>query len=237
MKIQRKLLKESVETDKMSKDQKKQFLESVYKFSEYADSIYRPVSLEETTKYLRELIEAAGKLTLEETDEWFDNVTVSRHMKQLSESYKLFEKTSKEISVLQQRLESLYEDIGSTLGKYYDIKEMVREAQETMTESKSKKGSGEEYQKYLSKGLEKFKIDSPEELETAQKKKKFFKHVDSNYSKSKKMHQKKKEANKAPKDSEVKPKAKTKVNPTPKEKIKESLERKYKEYLKKQKLS
>ena len=44
-------------------------------------------------------------------------------MKHLNDSVKLFEKTAKEISVLQQRLESSYEDIGSTLSKYYAINE------------------------------------------------------------------------------------------------------------------
>jgi hypothetical protein len=35
----------------------------------------------------------------------------------------LFEKTAGEINTLQQRLESVYEDIGSVLNKYYKINE------------------------------------------------------------------------------------------------------------------
>lgn len=164
------LLKESEDaTAKMSSGQKKAFLEAVYKFAEHANSIYRPHSLKETSQYLGELIEAAHHLTLSETEDWFDANTVNRHMKHLGEAYKIFEKTSQEMSVLQQRLESAYEDIGGTLNKYYDISNMVNEA------------AGEDYQKFFQKAMKKFKIEEPADLETPKAKKKFFNWVDKNY--------------------------------------------------------
>ena len=46
-------------------------------------------------------------------------------MKEVNTSVGLFEKTANEISQLQQRLESVFEDIGSKLGKYYEISEAV----------------------------------------------------------------------------------------------------------------
>lgn len=153
----------------MTTEQKRTFLEAVYKFAEHSDSIYRPHSLKETSQYLGELIEAAHHLTLSETEDWFDANTVNRHMKHLGEAFKIFEKTSQEMSVLQQRLESAYEDIGGTLNKYYDVGGMVNEA------------SGEEYQKFFQKAMKKFKIQDPADLETPRDKKKFFSWVDKNY--------------------------------------------------------
>lgn len=153
----------------MSTEQKKAFLEAVYRFAENANSIYRTHSLKETSQYLGELIEAANQLTLSETEDWFDRQTVSRHMKHLDEAYKIFEKTANEMATLQQRLESAYEDIGSTLNKYYDVGSMVNEAQ------------GEEYQKFFQKAMKKFKIEEPSDLETPKAKKKFFNWVDKNY--------------------------------------------------------
>ena len=44
-------------------------------------------------------------------------------MKGLDGSMQLFEKTANEINTLQQRLESVYEDIGNVLNKYYKINE------------------------------------------------------------------------------------------------------------------
>jgi len=162
-------LKENEEVVKMSNEEKKAFLEAVYRFAEHANGIYRKHSLKETSQYLGELIDAANHLTLSETQDWFDTQTVNRHMKHLSEAHKIFEKTAQEIEGLQQRLESAYEDIGSTLNKYYDVGGMVNEAQ------------GEEYQKFFQKAMKKFKIEKPSDLETPKAKKRFFNWVDKNY--------------------------------------------------------
>ena len=167
------LLESEDPTAGMTTEQKKAFLEAVYKFAEHANSIYRPHSLKETAQFLGELIEAANHLTLSETEDWFDRQTVSRHMKHLGEAYKIFEKTANEMATLQQRLESAYEDIGSTLNKYYDVGGMVNEAQ------------GEEYQKFFQKAMKKFKIEDPADLSTDKQKKKFFTYVDKNYTSKK----------------------------------------------------
>jgi hypothetical protein len=165
------LLKEGEDaTAGMSTEQKKAFLEAVYQFAEHSNSIYRKHSLKETSQYLGELIEAAHHLTLSETEDWFDANTVNRHMKHLGESFKIFEKTAQEMSTLQQRLESAYEDIGGTLNKYYDVGGMVTEAT-----------SGDDYQKFFSKAMKKFKIQEPSDLEAPRDKKRFFNWVDKNY--------------------------------------------------------
>lgn len=114
-------------TQGMSKNEKKSFLEAVYRFAEHSQNIYRESSLLDTSRTLSELINKASALTLSETDGWFDKVSVSKHMKSLQENFKLFEKTAKEMNTLQQRLEACYEDIGGTLNKYYDINEIIEE--------------------------------------------------------------------------------------------------------------
>ncbi len=68
----------------------------------------------------------AENLTIQESEHWFDNVTVSRHMKQMNEAYKVFEKTSQEMSGMQQRLEAAYEDMGMVLNKYYKVNEALK---------------------------------------------------------------------------------------------------------------
>lgn len=154
---------------KMTTEEKKAFLEAVSRFAEMAPSIYRNHSLKDISESLGNLVEAAKHLTLTETEDWFDNVTVGRHMKQLEESFKLFEKTASELSTLQQRLESVYEEIGSNLGRYYNINEMISEAGES------------DYQKFFQKSMKKFKIEEPGDLETPMAKRKFFNYVDKNY--------------------------------------------------------
>jgi len=115
------------ETPKMSPADKKSFLEAVSNFHKLGEMIYSNAKLQEVTKTLKSVMERAEKVTMSESEHWFDNVTVSRHMKQMNEAMKVFEKTAGEMSGLQQRLESAYEDMGSVLNRYYKINEALKE--------------------------------------------------------------------------------------------------------------
>jgi hypothetical protein len=108
-------------------EQKKSFTEAVGNYHSMGESIYRNASLREITEKLGEIVKVAEALTLQESEHWFDNVTTSRHMKQLKEAYKVFSKTANEVHTLQQRLESAYEDMGGVLNKYYKINEALKE--------------------------------------------------------------------------------------------------------------
>jgi uncharacterized protein YjcR len=115
------------EEQKMTSEQRRTFLEAVANFHKIGEMIYRQDTLREVTKTLGNIIEQAEKLTISESEHWFDNVTVSRHMKQMNEAFKVFEKTSKEMSGLQQRLESAYDDMGTVLNRYYKIGEAMKD--------------------------------------------------------------------------------------------------------------
>lgn len=104
-----------------SKEERNAFMENLRQYGEFKNEIYRSKKLREISESIGQMIEAAEGFTLKETDGWFDNVSVSRDIKGLKDDYKLFNKTCQEITQLQQRLESLYEGIGSKLGKYYEI--------------------------------------------------------------------------------------------------------------------
>ena len=104
-----------------SRQERTAFLESLKQFPSFKEAIYRGNSLQEVCAQIGRMIESANGFTLRETDKWFDNITVNRDMKRISEAYKTFEKTCNEITQLQQRLESCYEDIGSGLTKYYEL--------------------------------------------------------------------------------------------------------------------
>lgn len=106
---------------KYTKEERKAFLESLRQYGEFKNEIYRSKKLKELSETIGRMIESAEGFTLQETDGWFDNVSVSRDMKSLRDDYGLFNKTCQEMTQLQQRLESLYESIGIKLGKYYDL--------------------------------------------------------------------------------------------------------------------
>jgi hypothetical protein len=114
---------EEKEEKGMTNEEKKEFLKAVSEYKKFGESIYRSGNLAEVYESVKGIVETAHKVTLEETGDWFDKVTVNRHMKSMNESFKVFEKTIHEVNTLQQRLESCYDEMGEVLGKYYEIKE------------------------------------------------------------------------------------------------------------------
>jgi len=172
----RQLNESSGQNKRMTEDEKKQTLDAVSKFNEYSKSIYKTNEISEMVENIRTLADNASKMAIEETADWFDAVSVKRDTKAIGESVKVFESTFREISTLQQRLESVYEDIGSKLGKYYEINEI--------DESKAQ----DEYRAKFQKALDDEGVDSPAELDDEEKKD-FFNKVD-------KMHKGKNESTK-----------------------------------------
>lgn len=117
-----KLKKIKEELDRKSNvNEKAAFLDEIAKFNEYGARIYRTQGLKEAAAAINRIIEGAEQLMLQETEEWFDEVTVKRNMKELKRKNQDFMKTVGEVTKLQQRLESLYEEMGQTLSRYYEV--------------------------------------------------------------------------------------------------------------------
>jgi hypothetical protein len=114
---------EEKEEKGMTNEEKREFLKAVSEYKKFGESIYRSGNLAEVYESVKGIVETAHKVTLDETGDWFDKVTVNRHMKSMNESFKVFSNTIKEVNTLQQRLESAYDEMGEVLGKYYEIKE------------------------------------------------------------------------------------------------------------------
>jgi hypothetical protein len=104
----------------LTKQEKQQFLDQVKRFSEMNQSVYGNGDLQTLIDRVKDMINKAEQITTEAGD-WFDNVTVKRHMKNLNDSYRVFEATAKEMTQLQQRLSAAYEDIAQGLSKYFDV--------------------------------------------------------------------------------------------------------------------
>ena len=113
------------ESKRLSTAEIKEVLESVKRFNEYGSKIYRTDEINDMVESIRNICEKAGQLAIQETADWFDVVSVRNDVKGIGGAVDSFAKTAKEIGTLQQRLESVYEDIGHKLGKYYEIAEAM----------------------------------------------------------------------------------------------------------------
>lgn len=109
------------QSPKASTSEKAAFLQEVKQFTAYESVIYRTADLKKVAESISNIAQKAESIMLQETDEWFDEITIKRNAKQLRESVKQFNQSVHEVSKLQQRLEALYEEIGSTLSRYYEL--------------------------------------------------------------------------------------------------------------------
>jgi len=117
----RKILAES----KLAPEQKKTFLEAMLKFNEYGKHIYRESELRSIIENMETLMSGASNFIIDESDDWFDSVTIKRDSKDINNTAQAFTKTAREMIGMQHRLESLYEDLGNKLGRYYDLGEAM----------------------------------------------------------------------------------------------------------------
>ena len=106
---------------KLNGKQRKLVLNAVNKFNKFEQHIYRQKDVREVIEAIKTISEYAGRMALDETEDWFDGVTVKKDVKEISNAVKLFEKAAKEVGTLQHRIEALYEDIGGKLSRYYEI--------------------------------------------------------------------------------------------------------------------
>ena len=172
-----KIVKEKYGETPTQKITSKQVAEALRNYNQIGKSLYQQQSLKETAKSLSRIAEMAASHTLQETENWFDKVTVSRNMKELTNHSKAFSKIAEEASSVQQRLASLYEDMGMILNRYYDIPEnetpVNNDEQDTIEEG--------DYEEFFQSAMKKFGVSSPDDFKTDEEKKKFFNYVDKNY--------------------------------------------------------
>jgi hypothetical protein len=122
---------------------KRLLLEIISTYNSYQKQMQRPSDIVEVSKTLGGIVEAAKELTLNETEDWFDAVTVKRNMSELDKMQKQFDKVSSDAKALDERMHALYEDMGNILNRYYQIadipEEVMRERLGIKENKKSKK--------------------------------------------------------------------------------------------------
>lgn len=90
-------------------------------FSNLGNSIYGTTDMKALREKVAGIVDRASQVALSEAGDSFDKITINRHLKQLKEAHKIFEKTAQEMEQLRPRMESAYDDIGQILGKYFEV--------------------------------------------------------------------------------------------------------------------
>ena len=180
---------EDIYGEKPTKVKANEILEAIKTFNSIGKHLRSEANLKSIAKSLSEIANKAKTHTVQETEDWFDKVTVSRNMKDLTGLSKSFNKIAGEAHTLQERMGALYEDMGYILNRYYEMEgedEPQADQEDAMVKAglKNVKGSDikeGDYDAFFKSAMKKFGISSPDELDD-DKKKKFFNYVDNNYS-------------------------------------------------------
>jgi hypothetical protein len=106
---------------KLAMEVKKHFLEIISTYKTYQEQMNRQSDIVEIAETLGGIVEAAKEMTLRESDDWFDKVTIKRNMQELEKLGSSFDKVATEAKAMDERLHSLYEDMGHILNRYYEI--------------------------------------------------------------------------------------------------------------------
>tara|TARA_B100000287_G_scaffold428205_1_gene479212 strand:+ start:147 stop:797 length:651 start_codon:yes stop_codon:yes gene_type:complete len=147
-------------------------------YNKLGNAIFGKSNITQVAEKLSWIANQAKSHTLQETEDWFDKITVNRNMKELTGLSNQFGKIASEANALQQRMGALYEDMGNILGRYYEIGEAHVYGHDD--EDKDAKLEENRYEKFFQAAMKKFGISSPDELDD-DKKKEFFNYVDKNY--------------------------------------------------------
>jgi hypothetical protein len=169
----------------------KEFMSEVSNFNQFSKEIYREGNLRELAERLSKLAMTAKQHTLQETEDWFDKITVNRNMKELTGLSNQFKKVATEAQGLQERMGGLYEDMGHILGRYYEINESCCDTEEEVPVEGKSYREGDElegdavkegtYEEFFQSALKKWGVSAPDDLDDEEKVK-FFNYVDKNWS-------------------------------------------------------
>lgn len=111
----------------MHNEARRHFLEVISTYKSFGKKLQAEHDLEEIANTLGGIIDAATTFTQKESGNNFDPATVKRNMGDLGKLSAQFEKSAKEAKELQQRMNSLYEDMGHVLSRYFDMQEITDE--------------------------------------------------------------------------------------------------------------
>ncbi len=128
-------LNDKVKTDKpsLTKEQKSEILGKIAEYNKYAKAIYNENDLIKIANELSEMAENAELLTISESEDQFDKITITRNMKELKNLSQQFAKSAMEAQAFKQRLTGLYEDMGVILNRYFNIKEIQEDIKDSDT--------------------------------------------------------------------------------------------------------
>jgi DNA-binding transcriptional regulator GbsR (MarR family) len=123
---------------RLTPEEKKRLMELVSKFNEYGDVLRCEQALMDVAKTLDEIAKMAETYAVTESSDWFQSKVVERDFKNVKKTAADFKKLAQECYGNIQQLSALYEDMGHTLSRYYEIRSLDEMAMDVDVEVEPK---------------------------------------------------------------------------------------------------
>ena len=104
----------------VSKEEKRQFIEELEKFSELGNSIYGRTDLDQTVNRVKHIVDKAAQIMTEKDNE-NGIVGFKKINKRLFDDYRDFEQAARELKEAQARMSLCYDQIGNHLSTYFYV--------------------------------------------------------------------------------------------------------------------
>ncbi len=112
------------ETPKLSSQQKRDLMEKVGNFNELGKVLRCETAIMDLAKQLTEIGTMAESYAMTESSDYFQAEVVKRDFKEVKNIIKEFQKLARECNGGLVKLNALYEDMGSKMQRYFEIKSL-----------------------------------------------------------------------------------------------------------------
>jgi len=112
----------SAESQKMTREDKKQLSQMVAEYNEYGKVLYEYHQLMKIAENIDKISQYAETYAVNECGDWMQENTAIRHFKDLKRMSEAFKKNAAKCQQQNSEMVSLYEDMGNILEKYFEIK-------------------------------------------------------------------------------------------------------------------
>jgi hypothetical protein len=108
---------------KLTKDEKKTLAELVHNYNEYGRVLRQYDEIANVAETLKKIAEYSEVYAVNECGDWMQAGVAKRHFAEIKKHAEGFKKLAKEVHEKNAHMIALYEDMGSVLEKYFEIKD------------------------------------------------------------------------------------------------------------------
>jgi len=113
------------EPKKLTPEQKKRLMEMASQFEKFGEVFKNEAAILESTKNMTELCELASNYAIHECGDCFQTDIIKKDFANVNKRISEHTKIAKECYAKMQQLRVAHEDIGNTLSRYYNLKELA----------------------------------------------------------------------------------------------------------------